>query len=109
MLPFVVGLQLGQLNRSKNMYQNLLSNTLVSAEGTYTTRSVAVHGFPARARLTHSVHIEYHWQELWRALVLLLDFLASKLDILLTTGGVELLVNEVRNMIVSINAVSPLP
>ncbi|KAI0715416.1 hypothetical protein C8Q76DRAFT_618158 [Earliella scabrosa] len=40
------------------------------------------------------IRLEYHWQELWRALVLLLDFLASKLDILLTTGGVELLVNE---------------
>ena len=91
------------------MYQNLLSDTVVSAEGTYTTRSVAVHASPARAGLIHSVHTEYHWQELWRALVLLLDFLASKLDILLTTGGVELLVNEVRNMIVSIAAVSPLP
>ena len=37
----------------------------------------------------------YHWQELWRALVFLLDFLASKLDSLITTGGVEQLVQEV--------------
>ncbi|KAI0375187.1 hypothetical protein BV20DRAFT_934181 [Pilatotrama ljubarskyi] len=35
------------------------------------------------------VRLEYHWQELWRALALLLDFLASKLDSLTTGGGVE--------------------
>ncbi|KAI0361420.1 hypothetical protein OH77DRAFT_1392058 [Trametes cingulata] len=40
------------------------------------------------------VRLEYHWQELWRALILLLDFLASKLDSLTTTGGVEQLVQE---------------
>ena len=38
---------------------------------------------------------DYHWQELWRALILLLDFLASKLDSLTTTGGVEQLTHEV--------------
>ncbi|KAI0654234.1 hypothetical protein C8Q70DRAFT_1048092 [Cubamyces menziesii] len=40
------------------------------------------------------VRLEYHWQELWRALILLLDFLASKLDSLTTTGGVEQLTQE---------------
>ncbi|KAI0756821.1 hypothetical protein C8Q80DRAFT_1091494 [Daedaleopsis nitida] len=40
------------------------------------------------------VRLDYHWQELWRALVLLLDFLANKLDSLVTTGGVEQLVQE---------------
>ena len=44
-------------------------------------------GFPA-----------YHWQELWRALVLLLDFLASKLDSLVTTGGIEQLAQEVSSL-----------
>ncbi|KAI0801082.1 hypothetical protein C8Q74DRAFT_1240211 [Fomes fomentarius] len=38
------------------------------------------------------VRLKYHWQELWRALILLLHFLNSKLDSLLTTGGVEQLV-----------------
>ena len=37
----------------------------------------------------------YHWQGLWKAFVLLLDFLASKLDSLVTTGGVEQLAQEV--------------
>ncbi|KAI0652036.1 hypothetical protein C8Q79DRAFT_1019050 [Trametes meyenii] len=40
------------------------------------------------------VRLDYHWQELWSALILLLDFLASKLDNLTTTGGVEQLVHE---------------
>ncbi|EIW64282.1 uncharacterized protein TRAVEDRAFT_33082 [Trametes versicolor FP-101664 SS1] len=40
------------------------------------------------------VRLDYHWQELWRALVLLLDFLASKLESLTTTGGIEQLVQE---------------
>ncbi|KAH9898211.1 hypothetical protein C8Q73DRAFT_834250 [Cubamyces lactineus] len=40
------------------------------------------------------VRLDYHWQELWRALILLLDFLASKLDSLTTTGGVEQLTQE---------------
>lgn len=43
----------------------------------------------------HDGYVDYHWQELWRALVLLLDFLASKLESLTTTGGVEQLVQEV--------------
>ncbi|KAI8990450.1 hypothetical protein BD414DRAFT_413658 [Trametes punicea] len=38
--------------------------------------------------------LDYHWQELWRALILLLEFLASKLDSLTTTGGVQQLVEE---------------
>ncbi|CDO72963.1 hypothetical protein BN946_scf185007.g17 [Trametes cinnabarina] len=38
--------------------------------------------------------VGYHWQELWLALILLLDFLASKLESLTTTGGVEQLVQE---------------
>ncbi|KAJ7619200.1 hypothetical protein DFH06DRAFT_1235619 [Mycena polygramma] len=39
----------------------------------------------------HKAHIrlEYPWQELWSALTGLLAFLSSKLDILMTTGGVE--------------------
>ncbi|KAJ7361563.1 hypothetical protein DFH08DRAFT_844550 [Mycena albidolilacea] len=39
----------------------------------------------------HKAHIrlEYSWQELWSALIGLLAFLSSKLDSLLTTGGVE--------------------
>ncbi|KAJ7925957.1 hypothetical protein B0H13DRAFT_1974036 [Mycena leptocephala] len=39
----------------------------------------------------HKAHIrlEYSWQELWSALIGLLAFLSSKLDNLMTTGGVE--------------------
>ncbi|KAI0639595.1 hypothetical protein C8Q77DRAFT_1044240 [Trametes polyzona] len=40
------------------------------------------------------IRLVYHWQELWRALILLLDFLAGKIDSLTTTGGVEQLVQE---------------
>ncbi|KAI9065925.1 hypothetical protein FKP32DRAFT_1623459 [Trametes sanguinea] len=40
------------------------------------------------------VRLDYHWQELWRAMILLLDFLANKLEGLITTGGVEQLVQE---------------
>lgn len=38
---------------------------------------------------------DYHWPELWKALIGLLDFLVNKLDSLLTTGGVEQLIQEV--------------
>ncbi|KAH9944225.1 uncharacterized protein BXZ73DRAFT_39788 [Epithele typhae] len=40
------------------------------------------------------VRLEYHWQELWRSLTNLLDFLANKFDNLITTGGVEQLSHE---------------
>ncbi|RPD55914.1 DUF1741-domain-containing protein [Lentinus tigrinus ALCF2SS1-6] len=40
------------------------------------------------------VRLVYHWQELWRALILLLEFLASKLDSLVTTGGIKQLAEE---------------
>jgi hypothetical protein len=38
---------------------------------------------------------EYSWQELWSALIGLLAFLSSKLDNLMTTGGVEQLARAV--------------
>lgn len=38
--------------------------------------------------------MEYHWQELWKALIGLLDFLANKVDVLITTGGIEQLIQE---------------
>ena len=38
---------------------------------------------------------EYHWKELWNALIGLLNFLSIKIDSLITTGGVEHLVQEV--------------
>lgn len=38
---------------------------------------------------------EYDWQELWRSIIGLLDFLSNKLDSLVTTGGVERLAQEV--------------
>lgn len=42
--------------------------------------------------------IEYHWQELWRALFGLLDFLANKMDSLITAGDIVGLVEEVSSM-----------
>ncbi|KAI0068085.1 DUF1741-domain-containing protein [Artomyces pyxidatus] len=40
------------------------------------------------------IRLEYHWQELWKALIGVLDFLANKLDNLNTTGGVSGLLQE---------------
>ncbi|KAJ3977857.1 hypothetical protein EV361DRAFT_943954 [Lentinula raphanica] len=37
---------------------------------------------------------DYYWKELWSCILLLLEFLANKLDGLYTTGGVEKLVQE---------------
>lgn len=75
------------------MHQCYLSGAVVSAERTRPTRLASVYGVWFVLVLTASS--DYHWQELWRALILLLDFLASKLDSLTTTGGVEQLTQEV--------------
>ncbi|KAG1757162.1 hypothetical protein EDB19DRAFT_1656167 [Suillus lakei] len=40
------------------------------------------------------MRLEYDWLELWKAVVGLLGFLSSKLDSLITTGGVERLIQE---------------
>ncbi|EIM92219.1 uncharacterized protein STEHIDRAFT_70825 [Stereum hirsutum FP-91666 SS1] len=40
------------------------------------------------------IRLEYHWQELWRALFGLLDFLANKMDSLITAGDIIGLVEE---------------
>ncbi|CCM03132.1 uncharacterized protein FIBRA_05253 [Fibroporia radiculosa] len=40
------------------------------------------------------LRLEYHWQDMWTALIGLLDFLSNKLDDLITTGGVEPIVRE---------------
>ncbi|KAI0964018.1 hypothetical protein AcW1_000938 [Taiwanofungus camphoratus] len=40
------------------------------------------------------IRLEYHWQEIWKALIGLLDFLSNKLDGLITTGRIEQLVQE---------------
>lgn len=40
---------------------------------------------------------DYEWLELWKAIIAVLGFLASKLDQLTTTGGIENLVHEVGN------------
>ena len=41
---------------------------------------------------------DYHWEELWRSLVSLLDFLANKLDVTLSTRSQQL-VQEVSGFI----------
>lgn len=38
---------------------------------------------------------DYEWLELWKAIIAVLGFLASKLDHLTTTGGIENLIQEV--------------
>ena len=43
----------------------------------------------------HERFVDYEWLELWKAVIALLGFLASKLDHLTTTGGVENLIQEV--------------
>ncbi|KAG2076883.1 hypothetical protein BDR04DRAFT_630852 [Suillus decipiens] len=40
------------------------------------------------------MRLEYDWLELWKAIVNLLGFLSGKLDSLVTTGGIEQLVQE---------------
>ncbi|KAJ3834815.1 hypothetical protein F5878DRAFT_727952 [Lentinula raphanica] len=40
------------------------------------------------------IRLNYYWKELWSCILLLLEFLANKLDGLYTTGGVEKLVQE---------------
>ncbi|THH13581.1 hypothetical protein EW146_g6658 [Bondarzewia mesenterica] len=40
------------------------------------------------------IRLDYHWRELWRAMFGLLDFLANKVDNLITTGGVQGLAQE---------------
>lgn len=39
--------------------------------------------------------VDYHWKELWNALMSLLKFLSGKFDSLTTTGGVEQVIREV--------------
>jgi hypothetical protein len=38
---------------------------------------------------------DYDWRELWNSVIGLMNFLASKIETLHTTGGVELLTSEV--------------
>ncbi|KIM47751.1 hypothetical protein M413DRAFT_439420 [Hebeloma cylindrosporum] len=40
------------------------------------------------------LRLDYDWRELWNSVIALLNFLASKLETLHTTGGVELLASE---------------
>ncbi|KAI1789820.1 hypothetical protein LXA43DRAFT_1019739 [Ganoderma leucocontextum] len=40
------------------------------------------------------IRLDYHWRELWRALVHLLNFLANRLDGLITIRGVDILTRE---------------
>ncbi|KAK7058392.1 hypothetical protein VNI00_002026 [Paramarasmius palmivorus] len=42
----------------------------------------------------HTRNAEYEWKELWTATIGLLNFFATKLDSLYTTGGVETLIRE---------------
>ncbi|TFK77362.1 hypothetical protein BDN72DRAFT_910444 [Pluteus cervinus] len=45
------------------------------------------------------IRLEYEWKELWVAIMGLLQFLATKLDTLMTTGGVEQLVRETLSLL----------
>lgn len=47
--------------------------------------------------ILHS-YVEYDWLELWNAVIGLLGFLSGKLDRFVTTGGIERLVQEVRDV-----------
>lgn len=70
----------------------LLSCHLVSAKKSSTPRYEDIF---SSMRLDSVIGAEYDWKELWTALLGLLNFLASKIDSLATTGGVEHLVREV--------------
>ena len=43
--------------------------------------------------------IEYHWLQLWKAIIGLLDFLGGKLDELKSTAGIEELLQEVMSSV----------
>ncbi|KAI9570258.1 hypothetical protein HD554DRAFT_2188759 [Boletus coccyginus] len=45
------------------------------------------------------VRIDYEWLELWKAIIAVLGFLASKLDHLTTTGGIENLIQEALRLV----------
>ncbi|KAF9459825.1 hypothetical protein BDZ94DRAFT_989519 [Collybia nuda] len=45
------------------------------------------------------IRLNYHWKELWNAIISLLGFLSTKLDALATTGGVEQVVREALNLL----------
>jgi hypothetical protein len=40
--------------------------------------------------------IEYHWEELWRSIMALFDFISARLDSLKVLGRLDELVEEVR-------------
>jgi len=71
---------------------DMLSRHLVHSEGTHTLRYV----FSTVLSLcSRQLDAEYHWREFWSAVIGLLNFLSTKVDSLVTTGGLEELLREV--------------
>lgn len=70
---------------------------MVSPKSTLATQYV-VAKIPDLRPLLLMVVTDYDWTELWNSVIGLLNFLASKIDSLHTTGGVELLASEVSRL-----------
>jgi hypothetical protein len=64
---------------------------MVFAKGAYSTRYVFVPSFESG----YQCKTDYHWLQLWKAIIGLIDFLGVKLDELSSITGVEQLLQEV--------------
>lgn len=73
------------------MCADVPSHDMVPPEGAHSTRYFFI---PSSYMVVHH-EIEYHWLQLWKAIIGLLDFLGGKLDELTSTVGIEELLEEV--------------
>lgn len=64
---------------------------MVLAEGAYSTGYV----FVPSSHAPIDTKADYHWLQVWKAIIGLLDFLGGKLDELSSTVGIEQLLREV--------------
>ncbi|KAL0951542.1 hypothetical protein HGRIS_008226 [Hohenbuehelia grisea] len=92
----------------------LSSYLLTHASSTSSSRAMALYnnqsGFVASItiRICHRIiwflqneqfRLDYHWRELWKAILALLDFLSAKLESLVTTGGIEQLTRDALDLL----------
>ena len=73
------------------MCADVPSHDMVPPEGAHSTG----YFFIPSSHMVVDHEIEYHWLQLWKAIIGLLDFLGGKLDELTSTVGIEDLLQEV--------------
>ena len=74
------------------MCADVPSHDMVPPEGAHSTGYFFM---PPSCMVDLDHEIEYHWLQLWKAIIGLLDFLGGKLDELKSTAGIEELLQEV--------------